>query len=100
MIVEERCYVLHPTFSVNDFMDVLRRDGLEIQRSTLGGLIGYFITEVGELNAIVSLWQYDTFEDRGRRRAQLAADPGWQNYLKQVRPMISTMNNRLMSRAV
>jgi len=100
MIVEERCYILHPTFSVNDYMEVLRRDGLEVQTATLGGLIGYFTTEVGELNAIVSLWQYDSFEERQRRRALLSADAGWQNYLRQVRPMISSMSNRLLNRAV
>jgi hypothetical protein len=92
--------VLRPTYSVQDYLSVFRRDGLEIQRETLGGLLGYFTTEVGELNAIVSLWQYSSFEDRQTRRARLAADPAWQNYLAQVRPMIQSMNNRLMLRAV
>ena len=100
MIIEERCYVLHPIYSVNDYMEVFRRDGLEAQRATLGGLIGYFTTEVGELNAIVSLWQYDSFEERQRRRADLASQPGWQAYLKQVRPMISSMSNRLLNRTI
>lgn len=100
MIVEQRCYVLHATATVTDYLDVFRREGLEIQRQTLGGLIGYFTTEVGELNAIVSLWEYASFEERLRRREALAADPAWQHYLKQVRPMISTMTNRLMIRAV
>src|SRR4029453_10794921 len=100
MIVEERCYVLHATVTVNDFLDVFRRDGLEVQRQTLGGLIGYFTTEVGELNAIVSLWEYPSFDERLRRREALAANPAWQHYLKQMRPMISSMSNRLMNRAV
>ena len=94
MIVEERCYVLHATVTVNDYLEVFRREGLEIQRKTLGGLIGYFTI------AIVSLWEYPSFEERGRRREALAANPTWQSYLKQVRPMISSMSNRLMSRAV
>lgn len=97
MIIEERCYVLHATYSPQDFLTIFRRDGLDIQRSTLGGLMGYYVTEVGELNAIVSLWQYETFEDRQRRRGALAAEPQWQEYLKQVRPMIRTMHNKLMS---
>jgi hypothetical protein len=100
MIVEERCYVLHATVTVNDYLEVLRRDGLEIQRQTLGGLVGYFTTEVGELNAIVSLWEYPSFEERRRRRDALAANPAWQRYLEQVRPMIRSMNNRLLNRAV
>jgi hypothetical protein len=100
MIYEERCYVLHPTSSVNDYMEVFRRDGLEVQKETLGGLVGYFTTEVGELNAIVSLWAYDSFEERQKRRAALAAKPAWQNYLTQVRPMISSMSNRLLNKVV
>ena len=72
MIVEERCYVLHSTWTVGDYLEVFRRDGLELQREHLGGLLGYFTTEVGELNAIVSLWEYASFEDRMRRRAALA----------------------------
>ncbi len=100
MIVEERCYVLHPTHSTADYLEVFRRDGLELQRRILGGLLGYFTTEVGELNAIVSLWEYPSFEERQRRRAALAAEPAWQAYLRGVRPMIATMSNRLMLRAV
>ena len=100
MIVEERCYVLHATVTVNDYLEVFRRDGLALQRETLGGLIGYFTTEVGELNAIVSLWEYPSFDERQRRRDALAAHPAWQQYLKQVRPMIRSMSNRLMNRAV
>ena len=100
MIVEERCYVLHPNWSTNDYLEVFRREGLDLQRRTLGGLVGYFTTEVGELNAVVSLWEYQSFEDRQRRRAALAAEPAWQDYLKKVRPMISSMSNRLMVRAV
>jgi hypothetical protein len=98
LIVEERCYVLHPTFSTGDYVAALQKDGLAVQSATLGGLVGYFTTEVGELNAIVSLWEFDSFEERVRRRAALVADPAWQNYLKQVRPMICSMSNRLMNR--
>lgn len=100
MIVEERCYVLHPTSSPADYMAVFRRDGQELQTRILGGLIGYFTVEVGELNAVVSLWQYDSFEERQRRRALLAAEPGWHAYLGQVRPMIQSMSNRLLNRAI
>lgn len=100
MIVEQRRYVLHATYSTADYLEVFRRDGLELQRRTLGGLLGYFTTEIGELNAIVSLWEYPSFEERQRRRATLAADPAWQAYLRQVRPMIASMTNHLMLRAV
>lgn len=100
MIVEERCYVLKPTYSPKDYLTAFRAEGLDLQKTILGGLLGYFTSEVGELNAIVSLWEYESFEERLRRRALLAAEPGWQSYLGKVRPMISTMNNRLLLREI
>ncbi|RZL95348.1 MAG: NIPSNAP family protein [Variovorax sp.] len=100
VIVEERCYVLRPTFSPADYLAIYHRDGRELQTRILGGLLGYFTTEVGELNAIVSLWEYESFEERQRRRGLLAAEPGWQGYLAQVRPMIQSMSNRLLNRAI
>jgi hypothetical protein len=100
VITEERCYVLHPIYSPSDYLAVYRRDEQELQTRILGGLQGYFTTEIGELNAIVSLWDYETFEERQRRRSLLAAEPAWQAYLSQVRPMIKSMSNRLMLRAI
>lgn len=95
-LVEERCYVLHSQFGPADYFAIYDRLGRNVQTETLGGLIGYFASEVGELNSIVSLWRYDSFEERQRRRAQLAAYPAWKEYLSQVRPMIRTMKNRLL----
>tara|TARA_R110002020_G_scaffold109430_16_gene253187 strand:+ start:52625 stop:52927 length:303 start_codon:yes stop_codon:yes gene_type:complete len=100
LITEERCYVLKPTFSPKDYFEIFNAHGRDLQLETLGGLIGYFTTEVGELNAIVSLWEYESFEERQRRRARLAAEPGWQTYLEKIRPMLQTMNNRLLVRAI
>lgn len=98
MLIEERCYVLHATSSPADFMAAYHRSGgMELQTRILGGLVGYYATEIGELNAIVSMWRYESFEERAKRRAQLAAEPGWQAYLGEVRPMIQSMSNRLMT---
>jgi hypothetical protein len=98
MLIEERCYVLNATSSPADFMAAYRRSGgMELQTRILGGLVGYYATEVGELNAIVSIWRYESFEERMRRRAELAAESGWQSYLAEVRPMIKSMSNRLMN---
>ena len=96
MLVEERCYVLQMPYGPQDYLKLYEAEGLAIQRTTLGNLIGYFHTEVGELNTMVHLWGYTTYEDRAKRRAALAADPEWQRYLERVRPMISSMSNRLL----
>ena len=52
MIVEERCYTVKPGTVQLYYQDYNPR-GLKIQTRILGNLIGYFHTEIGELNQIV-----------------------------------------------
>lgn len=100
MLIEERCYVLHTEHSPQSYLAAYRELGMEVQTNTLGGLIGYYVTEVGELNAIVSLWRYESFEQRQERRSKLAQSPQWIAYLNVVRPMIKSMHNRLMTQVI
>ena len=48
----------------------------------MGGLIGFFATEAGPLNQVVQLWQYPDMGDREHRRAVMAQDPDWQEFLR------------------
>ena len=95
MIVEERCYTLKPGTVQLYYRDYDPR-GLEIQKRILGNLIGYFHTEIGELNQIVHLWGYDSLAERERRRALLAADREWLDYLKQSPDIIVRMESRIL----
>ena len=54
MIVEERTYTIKPGTLHLYYQDYNPR-GLEIQTRFLGNLIGYFHTEIGELNKVVHL---------------------------------------------
>ena len=92
MIVEERCYTLKPGTVVLYYQDYNPR-GLRIQMRILGNLIGYFHTD---LDQIVHLWGYELLADRESRRALLAADPEWQDYLKQSPDIIVRMETRIL----
>jgi hypothetical protein len=97
MLIEERCYVLNTECTPAMYLDVYQSTGaMELQRSILGNLVGYFVTEVGELNSLVHLWGYESFEDRARRRALLGMEPAWQDYLVRIRPLLKSMNNRFL----
>lgn len=96
MIVEERIYVLHTWVDMNEYLEIYERQGLAVQRPILGGFLGYFRTEMGTQNQLVHLWGYESLDDRARRRARLAQDPQWLACLKKIRPMIMTMENRIM----
>ena len=94
MIVEERNY----TFAAADlpgFLEYYERVGVAIHSRILGHLIGYFTTEVGELNEVVHLWGFQNFEDRVVRRKALWADPDWLAFAaKAAAPL--RMRNRLL----
>lgn len=96
MVVEERVYVLHTWVDVNEYLAIYEKEGLSVQIPILGGLLGYFTTEIGTMNQLVHLWGYVDLDDRARRRAALAASAQWQGCLKKIRPMIMTMENRIM----
>jgi hypothetical protein len=95
MIVEERTYTVKPG-TVRQYYDDYNPRGLKIQERVLGNLIGYFHTEIGELNKIVHLWGYESLAEREKRRAALAADPEWLAYLQQAPDIIVAMESRIL----
>lgn len=95
MIVEERTYTVKPGTVLQYYKDYDPR-GLEIQKRGLGNLIGYFHTEIGQLNKIVHLWGYDSLAEREKRRTALSTDPDWIAYLMQSPDIIVEMESRIL----
>ncbi len=81
MIVDHRTYTFHPT-TMPAWLELYESLGLPVQQRHLGQLIGFFITEIGTLNQAVHLWAFESLEDRQRRRAEMAKDPDWHEFLK------------------
>lgn len=96
MIVEQRTYVLHTGASLAEYLDAYENIGLPVQKPILGGFLGYFVTEFGTQNELNHFWAYADLEDRRARRAELAEDARWQKCLAIIRPMIMTMQNKIM----
>jgi hypothetical protein len=96
MLIEQRTYVLHTGAGLDEYLDCYENVGLVVQKQILGGFLGYFVTEFGTQNELNHFWAYRDLEDRRRRRAELALDAQWQNCLAVIRPMIMTMQNRIM----
>jgi len=97
IIVEERCYVLHATSTPDDYIRLISPIALELQKKVLGDCLGYYKVEIGDLNTVVSLWRYSSFEDRQQRRRRLAAYPEWREFLSSVKPMIRVSRSRLLT---
>lgn len=95
MIVEQRTYTTHPG-KWRDYLALYEAEGLQVQKRILGRMVGYYYCEIGVLNQIVHLWAYEDLDERTRRRAELAADPQWQTYVKKMLPLLQTQESRLL----
>ncbi len=95
MIVEERTYHVH-TGRLAEVVRLYAEEGTAIQQRILGGLIGAFTVDIGDLSSIVQLWGYDSLEERTRRREELQADEGWRSFLARLTPLIHTQRNRIL----
>ena len=95
MIVEERTYHTF-TGRLPEVVRLYAEEGTAIQQRHLGGLIGAFTVDVGDLSSIVQLWRYDSPGERERRRAELQADAGWKAFLPKLQPLIHTQSNRIL----
>lgn len=95
MIVEERIYRI-AAGRMPEYLRYYEEMGLEVQTRILGNLIGYFSTEIGPLSTLVHLWGYADLNDRAARRALLAQEPVWQDYLRLCTPLIAAMENRIL----
>ncbi|MGE0340874.1 MAG: NIPSNAP family protein [Xanthobacteraceae bacterium] len=95
MLIEMRTYTLKPGTAA-EYIKLYEEKGLRVHRETLGNLIGYFTTEIGDINQIVHLWGYSSFEDRAARRGKLAVNEEWKSFLKAAQPYFVTQKIQLL----
>lgn len=95
MIVEQREYHVF-TGKLPELIKLYETEGIELQQRYLGGFIGAFTTDVGALSTYTSLWGYDSYAERDRRRGELQADETWKAFLARIQPLIHTQQNRIL----
>ena len=95
LFVDQRTYTLY-NGKASAFLKLYQEEGLEVQTRILGHLIGYFHTDIGPLNQIIHLWGYRSMDDRYRRRAELQASPQWQSYAQKMRPLVMSIENKIL----
>lgn len=99
MIFDHRTYTIHPG-KMNDFLEAYGNQGYPLQKKYLGVCRGWFVSmDIGALNQIVHIWQFEDLNDRAERRKLMAADPGWGMYLAVASPFIQAMENKILSLA-
>ncbi len=95
MIVEERNYRVKPG-QAKAYLELWEKHGRAAQTEILGDLLGVYIAESGDLNTIVYLWRFDSFEERTKRRAVLMQDERFAAFRGKVRDLVLTQENRLL----
>jgi len=81
MVIDHRTYTLEP-LKLPKWLALYEEYGLPVQLKYLGNLIGFFQTEIGPLNQVVHLWGFADLGERQRRRAEMAKDPDWHEFLR------------------
>jgi hypothetical protein len=95
MIFDHRTHELQPG-RLREFLVLYEKEGPPVQKKHLGSLVGFFTTEIGNVNESVHIWAYEDLADRTKRRAAIAADPAWQAYLQKSREYMKHMNNKIL----
>lgn len=95
MIVEERIYTCFCAKAAQ-YVSMYQEEGLAIQRPILGHLVGYFTSDIGELNQVVHLWAYESMADRAARRARLLSDADWKAYAAKVQPLVMSQQSKIL----
>jgi len=83
MIVDVRIYTCLPN-RMNEFVNLYEEKAWPLQLKYLENCLGWYTTVEGELNTVVHLWAYKDQGDREQRRAAMAADPAWGEFLATV----------------
>lgn len=81
MIVDLRTYTVKPG-KLAAYVKLYQEHGWPLQQKYLGECLGWYTVAEGSLNTVVHMWRYDSQADREARRAAMAKDPGWQNFIK------------------
>ena len=82
--------------TANSYAALYREDGYAIQKGHLGEPVGYYVSEIGDLNQIIHMWRYESLEERSEKRTALFSDPAWLEYISKIGPMIIRQRNAIL----
>ena len=95
MIYEMRTYSVFPGRQ-KDYLDHFENVGLPII-SRYAKLVGYWFTDIGELNQLIHIWAYESLDERARKRAALYEDKDWLNdFLPKAIPMLEKQESKIL----
>ncbi len=94
MFIEHRTYTIKPGL-VGAYLDDYGKSGWAVH-SEHAPCMGHYYTEAGALFRIVSMWRYESFEDRLARRAELNARADWRDVMGRIAPLVTDIQSNLL----
>jgi len=94
MIYEQRTYTLKPG-TVPQFLELFEKEIQPVITKYLN-LVGFWYTEMGELNQVVHLWAFEDLDQRMKQREQLFSDPALANVLPKIREIEVYQENQIL----
>jgi NIPSNAP len=92
--IEHRIYTLKPG-ATQRYLDLYGAEGLAIHE-THAPCVGFYYTEAGALFQLISMWQFDSFEQRLERRATLNARADWKERFEAVSPFVERIESKFL----
>jgi len=86
MFLEQRIYTAHPG-KLPGWLKAYNEIGGPASSRTLTPLIGMFTVEFGQINRVLFVRGFDDIDDREAGMARREADPEWQRFLAETRPL-------------
>ena len=62
-------------------------------------LVGYFISDTGQLHQIVHLWKFDDDADRRNHWSNLFSNDDFMSFAGELRPLLLSQQNQLLNAA-
>jgi hypothetical protein len=98
MIYDMRTYTFAPG-NAQRYLKVYEEMAYQLQLKHQRNMVGFWQTDIGQLNSTVSIWAYDSLSARDEAKTALGTEPGWKAYLAEAQPLILSQQNMILKPA-
>jgi len=95
MLYEIKSYAVAPGQMPN-CLSLYQDEGYRYFKPFEKNLLGYFVTEVGDLNRLVQFWKFEDYAERAAMLASLRGDPGFAAFGAKLTPSLQDQKCLLM----
>jgi len=98
MYVEERVYTVMPG-RIAEYLALYEAKGMIPQQRYIKHMLGYYASEIGDLNEVIHMWVHESLDARDLNREAMKADPEFAAYWREVRGIVVAQRTRIMKPA-